>query len=627
MFAANLLLLPDPPMRPRYWDARVGYFAREFREYGSAPPGGVTRGFIERYRLRKKYPAAEVSEPQTPIVFYVGREVPDVWRPYLKRAVEDWQPLFEQAGFRLAIVARDAPSESENPAWDPDDVRYNVIRWAPGGRQNALGASTVDPRSGEVLSSHTLLWQDVLKLLETWYFVQVSPLDPRARKLPLPTDLVGELLRYMTHHEIGHALGLRHNFKAASMITTRELRDPDFTRKWGTAASVMSYARFNYVAQPGDDAGLMPKDGPYDYFAIDWGYRDFGDEVTLEDEIVLLDRMAARQVGEPWLRFGGEDEAAAVDPTVTVNALAGDAIESAELGLRNIDRVMRLLVPATSELGADYERLREVYEALILQRNRELVPVARRVGGVVETRYHAGRGGRPFVPVAAAEQRRAVRFLIERAFATPAHLLDPEVLARIAPADGSLPLQGSNLELLRSLVDPGVFERMIDVAAPDGAYLPGDLLADLNDGLFRELDAEHPRVDSYRRELQRNYVSVLLAPDAPAPAPAPERATVREPSAEQAVRAGLTSELAGLGRERRGTRGPPGEYYTAARAAAVLLADKFSRALPKVDEPATRAHLVALEVQLRAWVASSAVPVASPQAPQQSRSGYVRPRP
>ncbi len=621
-FAANFLLLPEHPMRPRYWDTRVGYYSRDFQEYGPEQPGGVTRGYIERFRLEKRDRSAPVSDVVAPIVFYIGREVPDQWRPYLKQAVEDWQPVFERAGYRNAIVARDAPSELDEPGWDPDDVRFNVIRWAPSTRQNALGSVNVDPRSGEIISSHTLLWHDVLKMLETWYFVQVSPLDPRAQKLPLPVDLLGELLRYVTCHEIGHTLGLRHNFKAASMITTRELRDPLFTREWGTSASIVSYARFNYVAQPGDSVGLLPRIGPYDYFALDWGYRDFGEAVSLEQEVPLLDRMAARQVDDPLLRFGGEDEAALVDPTISKNVLAGDAIEGANLGLRNLDRVMALLVPATTVLGGDYERLREVYEALILQRHRELMHVARQVGGVVETRYGAGRGGVPFTPVAPAEQHAAVRFLVERAFVTPTTLLDPDVLRRIVPASGSALLHNSDLELLRQLVDPGVFERMTEASGPSGGYLPQDMLRELNQGLFSELNDGAPKIDPYRRELQRNYIALLFNADPAGEAkPEPARSAGTLPPAGHG-RSDSMLDLNEAVAQQRSRRSPPSQYHAVVRDAATDLDHRIAAALPRVRDPATLIHLQALHALL---LADTAAP--RPRSGRERRSPIERNEP
>ncbi len=372
-------------------------------------------------------------------------------------------------------------------------MRYNVIRWTPSGRRNALGAAVVDPRSGEVISSHTLLWHDVLRLLETWYFTQASPLDPRAQKLPLPPELMGELLRYVLRHEIGHALGLRHNFKATSAVGVEQLRDPKWTQRWGTSASTMSYARFNYVAQPGDGAGLLPQLGPYDYFAIEWGYKIFPESMTPDEEHERLDEIAARQVTDPLLRFGGEDAAAEVDPTTFSNVLGADPIAAGDLGLRNIDRVMSFIVPATTHTGEGYDKLSEMYEALIKQRHRELVYVARLVGGVEETRYQAGRGKAPFDPVAPERQREAVKFLVERAFVEPKALLDPDVLHRITPAGGANPLHGSNVDLLHRLIDPAVFERMLEASSlGKGRYTGLELLYDLNDGLFSELKAKAP---------------------------------------------------------------------------------------------------------------------------------------
>jgi hypothetical protein len=331
-FHASMLLLPEQRMTGRYSDPRVGYFEVEFQDYGTKRNRGVKRGFIMRYRLEKKDPQAEVSEPVKPILFYISPEVPVKWRAYIKRGIEAWRAPFEKAGFRNAIVARDAPTAEEDPDWDPEDVRFSVIRWAPSPRENAMGPAVVDPRSGEVLSSHAIFWNDILRLAETWYFTQVAPLDPRAKKLPLPDDLMGEVLTYVTTHEVGHALGLRHNFKAHSAVTVEQLRSKEWTEKWGTSTSIMSYARFNYVAQPGDKAALFPRFGPYDYFAIEWGYKQLGTrDMAVDDEWPVLDGMAARQLDERNLQFGGEDAIAPLDPSVNTNVLGADPIAAADL--------------------------------------------------------------------------------------------------------------------------------------------------------------------------------------------------------------------------------------------------------------------------------------------------------
>ncbi|HEX7951916.1 MAG TPA: zinc-dependent metalloprotease, partial [Burkholderiales bacterium] len=603
-------------------DDRVGYFSVPFDDYGTGEYGSVRRAYIQRYRLEKKDPAAEISEPVKPIVFYLSREVPDQWRPYIKRGIEDWQQVFEKAGFRNAIVARDAPTPQQDPNWDPEDVRYNVVRWTPSGRQNAMGPAVIDPRSGEVISSHAIFWHDVLRLAETWYFTQVGPLDPRAQKLPLPEDITGELLRYIVKHEIGHALGLRHNFKGHAAYSVAQLRSRDWTEKWGNSASVMDYSRLNYVAQPGDNAYLLPKFGPYDYFAIEWGYKPFtqigvvdGKRVrrpmTSDTEWSQLDQLAAQQVNNPMLRFGGEDDWAAVDPQVNTNVLGNDPIEAADFGLRNIDRVMPMLVSASTQPGGGYARMAELYEALITLRHRQLMAVAKLVGGVEETRYQAGRGPTPpFQPVVAQRQRAAVKFLLDRAFPTPAPLLNPDVLYRMLPSGGANALQGSNIQLLRKLIDGGVFERMAEARELDPApkgYTGIDMLYDLNDGLFRELEEPVPVVDLFRRNLQRDYVLLLLVaagvendPQAPSKsidsrnidAGLPD-ARARQVSTSRAASSPLSDVAQQYGRD-----GYPSEFRAALRLAAVDLQSKIEAAIGRVKQPGTLALLRELKAKL-----------------------------
>ena len=616
IFHASILALPQTPMRGRYADDRVGYFTVPFDDYGTGEHGKVRRAFIQRYRLEKKDPSAEVSEPVKPIVFYLSQEVPDQWRPYIKRGIEDWQKVFENAGFRNAIIARDAPTPQEDPNWDPEDVRYNVVRWTPSGRQNAMGPAVIDPRSGEVISSHAIFWHDVLRLVETWYFTQVGPLDPRARKLPLPAEITGELLRYIVTHEIGHALGLRHNFKGHSAYSVAQLRSREWTEKWGNSASIMDYSRLNYVAQPGDDAYLLPKFGPYDYFAIEWGYGQFthiavvdgkriNQVMSSDTEWSRLDQLAAQQIANPMLRYGGEDDAAAVDPQVGMHVVGGDPIEAADLGLQNIDRVMPMLVPGTTQLGGSYARMAEIYETLITQRHRELMAVAKVVGGVEETRYQAGRGSAPpFQPVPAARQRAAVKFLLDPAFPTPRLLLDREVLYRMAPYAGANALQGSNVQLLRKLIDAGVFERMAEARELDPStkgYTGIDMLYELNDGMFRELETPAPVIEMYRRNLQRNYVLLLLVATGTENDPQGSSNAIDVRNADssplsQSERAAY-SPLSDVAQQYR-KDGHPSEFRAALRLGAVDLHTKIEGAIGRVKHPATLALLRELKAQL-----------------------------
>ena len=520
----SIVALPAVPMEPRLYDDRIGYFTTGFYEFGSPENRVKEVEYINRWRLEKKDPNAALSEPVKPIVYYIGPEVPAKWRPYLKQAVEDWQPAFEQAGFKNAIIAKDAPTKAEDPDFDPDDIRYNVIRWLPSATENAYGPHISDPRTGEILNADIKVYYNLLKLAETWYFTQASPSDPRAHTLPLPDDLVGRLLRYAVSHEVGHTLGLRHNFIASSAYSIAELRSPQWTQEWGDEASIMDYGRFDYVAQPGDNVRLIPKQGPYDLFAIEWGYRPISAAATPDSEKSALNALASRQISNPMLRFGPGPEGPLGEegPHEQREDLGDDPLTATALGLKNIDRVMAYIVPATEKEGEDYDRLKETYGALLNQRDLELDHVSVLVGGIIQTNnhYNEGSAAGSFRAIPAATQRAAVRFLIKNAFVTPKTLMPPSLTRRLDPTDISAQLLAGQVRVLARLTEDDRLQRLADwqqVGASQSAYGLPEMMDDVRKGVWSELSAPTGGVviAPARRQLQQAYITLLGAKLAP----------------------------------------------------------------------------------------------------------------
>jgi len=512
MLHHSLVDLPEKPMKPRRYDDRVGFFQVSFEYYGS-PKQEVDRvSYITRWRLEKKDPKAAVSEPKKPIIFYIGREVPAKWRPWIKKGVEAWQPAFEKAGFKAAILAKEPPSPREDPDWDAEDARYSTIRWLPSTIENAYGPHVHDPRTGEILESDIRMYHNVLKLVRDWYFVQASPNDPKSQSLPLSDDIMGELVAFVTSHEVGHTLGFRHNMKASSAYTVEQLRDPVFTKRYGVEAAIMDYGRFNYGAQPGDGARLIPIVGPYDEFAVEWGYKEFPDAKTYEQEKKELDKIVARQLEDPKLRFG--DPNPAEDPSQQTEDLGSDSIRATELGLKNIDRVAGYLVKATAKSGENYDLLRAVYGELIAQRDRELGHVANIVGGFVRNNVWYPEGKKVYSAVTPEQQKKAVHFLVEHAFRTPKSLIEPDILDRLESHGSADRILAGQRSRLRTLLSPARLDRMSELAArtPEVAYRPTDLIKDLHDGIWSELAQRPVEIDLYRRNLQRAYVDLLAAP-------------------------------------------------------------------------------------------------------------------
>jgi hypothetical protein len=537
----SMVLLPERPMQPRLCDNRVGFFSVQQEDFGMDEFRVPSRCYITRWRLEPKDATAAVSDPVKPIVFYLDPATPEKWAPWIIKGVNMWEPVFRAAGFSNAIEGRRAPTEQEDPEFDLDDARYSTIRWLPSLIENAYGPHNNDPRSGEILQSNIGWFQNITSLLEAWYFAQVGAVDARARSLPLPDSLMGEMVAYVSAHEVGHTLGLPHNQLSSGLYPIDSLRSPTYTRANGTSYSIMDYARNNYVAQPGDDVQLMPKIGPWDYYVIDWGYRRIPGAGTPDAERPLLDSLARLQDTRPWLRFGNPD---GIDPRTQTEALGDDPIKATTYGLANIKRLVPLLIPATTTRRLnDYDLLDDFYGRVIGQWGLEMNHVAVVVGGVWRHEKYPSQAGVLHTPVPRARQVAAVRFLNEHAFQTPAYFLDTAILRRIEPTGVVERIRVRQNALLNTLFQDARLSRLVEQEGTLGrgaAYTLADLFDDVRRGVFSELAGGAPLIDAYRRNLQNAFLDHMdrllntpLAPPAPppggffGPAPPPRPADAR----------------------------------------------------------------------------------------------------
>jgi hypothetical protein len=580
----SMVKLPERPMAKREFDDRVGFFTITQVDYGFNSQRAEKMRFIRRWRLEPKDPAAyargELVEPVKPIVFYVDRAVPEKWRPWLKKGIESWEPAFEKAGFKNAIRAADPPSVKDDSDWSSEDARYATVRWLPSEVENAYGPDIVDPRTGEILDADIGFFHNVMNLARNWYFVQASASDPKSQKLPLSDSLMGEMLTYICAHEVGHSLGFPHNMKASSQFPVDSLRNPSFTRRYGTEASIMDYGRFNYIAQPGDGASLVPKIGPYDMFATEWGYRLFPGADSPEAEKPMLRAIAARQEKEPYLRFGDPD---GVDPTAQTEDLGDDAVKATGYGLKNIARVADYLLTATTKEGEDYETLKEVYMQLLGQRNRELFHVTNVIGGVVRTSRVSGQEGEVYAPVTRARQKEAIGFVMKEGFRTPTELVRPALLRLFEPSGAEDRVAAGQRTLLNSLLNNARLARMISVTAlaakGERPYTVNELLTDLRSGVWGELGGKRVSTDVYRRNLQRGYLEVMDARLNPPP-------FVPPPNLPPGVRVTPPPAL-------------PGEARAMIRMELTDLDRAIARAIPRSGDRETRAHLEDARYQIK----------------------------
>ena len=510
----SMYKLPEQPMQPRLYDQRVGWFTIRQIDYGSEALKSDEKTYIRRWRLEPKDPEAyargELVEPVKPIVYYLDPATPEKWRTYFRQGIEDWQVAFEAAGFKNAIIAKDAPTVEEDPDWSAEDARYSTVRYVATTTRNAMGPSVSDPRSGEIIESDIVWYHNHLRSYRNRYMLETGAANPSARTLNTPDEEIGEMMRRVISHEIGHALGLPHNMKASYAYPTDSLRSATFTQKWGLAATIMDYTRYNYVAQPGDDGVRWVRMlGPYDNYAINWGYRYIPGANSPEAEKPTLNNWIREKAGDPMYLFGGSNS---FDPSSQTESVGDDPVKASTYGLANLKIVAPNLAKWTATAGEDYGDLEELYGELIGVWSRFANHVVTNIGGVYEEYKTTDQDGITYTPTSKTEQVKSMKFLNENVFTTPDWLLQKEILNNIEPSGAVTAISNLQSRLLGSLLRKDRLERMIDNEALNSsdAYSMTQMLSDLRKGIWSELSGSKD-IDAFRRNLQRAHVDQLAS--------------------------------------------------------------------------------------------------------------------
>ena len=507
-FNTSMVLLPKTPMRKRLWDERVGYFVNTFRQFSDDQIKARHESFISRYRLVPKnktaYLSGQLSEPVKPIVYYIDPATPKKWIPYLMQGVNDWNVAFEAAGFKNAIIAKEWPNDS---TMSLDDARFSVIRYLPSEAENAYGPHIIDPRSGEIIEAHICWFHNVTNLLTKWYMIQCGAQDKRARKMKFDDKLMGQLVRFVSSHEVGHTLGLRHNMCASNATPVEKLRDKAWVERYGHTASIMDYARFNYVAQPEDnisEKGLFPRINDYDKWAIKWGYQwrpEFKDEFE-EKEKLMKETSKVLQNRRLWW-LGGEGYGD--DPRSQTEDLGDNNVTASEYGIKNLKRVMENLLTWTHQDNDQYEDLSTMYSEVWGQFNRYQNHVIRNIGGA----YLNSPGMEPRFFVPKDIQKEAVRYMGRNVFDAPQWLFPADIVNKVRcnPTFSQNQLQEN---VLNRMLHGGVLNALYTNASVSADPYPvGEYLDDLFAEVWKPLDSDNEWKNEERRNLERSYVSLL----------------------------------------------------------------------------------------------------------------------
>ena len=511
----SMILLPKEPMKRRYFDQRVGWFTSAQTDYGIDNQEAETVRYLDRWRLEikdediDKFKNGELVEPKKPIVYYLDPATPEKWRKYLKDGIEDWNVAFEAAGFKNAVIVKYPPTKEEDPDWSPEDVRYSTVRYLASPSLNANGPHVSDPRSGEIIESDINWYHNVMKLLRNWYFVQTAAVNPDSRGVEFKNEVMGELIRFVSSHEFGHTIGLPHNMGSSSAYPVDSLRSATFTKKYGTSPSIMDYARFNYVAQPGDEGvALMPSQwntpnvGVYDIYSVKWGYKPILD-VSVEEEKSILKSWIMEKADDLKYRFGS----AGIDPSSQTEDLGDDAVKASEYGIANLKRIMPKLMEWTTKDGETYNELGYMYGQVLGQFGRYMGHVSNNIGGIYQYYKTSDQDGAVYTHVKKSRQQNCMNFLHNQLFETPKWMINKEILNKIEFAGITNRIRSTQSRTLNSLLDFGKMARLIENEAINGknAYSLIEMMTDLRKGIFNEV-YKNKTIDVYRRNLQLAYL-------------------------------------------------------------------------------------------------------------------------